>query len=121
MNWTREDILESIGLQTIPNRAANVVPAVGLFGVGILVGAGLGMLFAPKPGRELRADLARNAEDLKNRLPEQMQNLKNKLPEQVQNLLPQGNGDEAAQRTAQAQRTQQGQQRDGAPKIPPQH
>ena len=30
---------------------------LGTFGIGLLVGAGLGMLLAPKAGRELRDDL----------------------------------------------------------------
>jgi len=30
---------------------------IGVFAIGLLVGAGLGMLLAPKAGRELRDDL----------------------------------------------------------------
>jgi hypothetical protein len=34
-------------------------PAVGALGAGVLVGLSLGLLFAPRPGRELREELGR--------------------------------------------------------------
>jgi hypothetical protein len=54
-----ERALAAIGLQ--PRRSASdyILPALGLFGVGMLVGAGLGLLLAPKQGRELRGDINR--------------------------------------------------------------
>lgn len=36
-----------------------VLPAVVVFGVGLLVGVGATLVLAPKPGRELRQDVAR--------------------------------------------------------------
>lgn len=55
--YDKEDILAAVGLE--PKRGAMdvIVPAVGFFAVGILAGVGLGLLFAPKPGYELREDL----------------------------------------------------------------
>jgi hypothetical protein len=55
-----DDLLEAIGLQR-KNALDWVAPAMTALGVGILVGAGLGLLLAPKSGREIR-------EDLRNRL-----------------------------------------------------
>ena len=75
----REDILNSLGIQTIPSRGDNVLPALAVFSAGILVGAGLGLLFAPKPGRELRDDLRKNAGDLG-------ENLKHKAGDLGENL-----------------------------------
>ena len=51
--------LAAVGLQ--PRRTATdyILPAVGLFGVGLLVGAGLGLMFAPKRGSELRGDIGK--------------------------------------------------------------
>jgi hypothetical protein len=57
----RDDLLNLIGLQTRRTTADWILPMLGIFGVGVLVGAGVGLLLAPKPGRELR-------EDLRNRL-----------------------------------------------------
>jgi len=57
----KDDLLNLIGLETRRTVADWILPTLGIFGVGVLVGAGIGMLLAPKPGRELR-------EDLRNRL-----------------------------------------------------
>jgi gas vesicle protein len=112
----REDILNSIGLQSIPERSDTVLPAMAIFGAGILVGAGLGLLFAPKPGRELRDDLRRNAgdlgENLKHRAGDLGENLKHRaedlrqrLPDSVggmiqnvQNKVTGGGDDEESQK-----------------------
>jgi gas vesicle protein len=56
-NLDKDDILEMMGLQTKSSTAAVVGGTLGIFAVGLLVGAGLGMLLAPKAGRELRDDL----------------------------------------------------------------
>lgn len=58
------DILEKIGLQKVPSTTSYVLPAIGLFGVGMIVGAGLGMLFAPRSGHDLREDIGSKASDL---------------------------------------------------------
>jgi hypothetical protein len=54
-----ESALSAMGLQ--PRRTATdyILPALGLFGVGLLVGVGLGLMLAPKPGVELRGDIRR--------------------------------------------------------------
>ncbi len=39
----------------------NLLPSLMLFGTGIVVGAGVALMLAPKPGRELRADIGRGA------------------------------------------------------------
>jgi gas vesicle protein len=56
-NYDKDDILEMMGLQTKTSTGAWLAGTLGTFGVGLLVGAGLGLLLAPKPGRELREDL----------------------------------------------------------------
>lgn len=55
--YDKNDILAAFGMEPKRSTAAVVLPAVGFFAVGILAGVGLGMLFAPKPGYELREDL----------------------------------------------------------------
>ncbi len=53
----RDDLLEAIGLESRRTTTDKMVPALALFGAGVLVGVGLGLMLAPKPGRELRDDL----------------------------------------------------------------
>ena len=53
----KDDILRLFNVEERRTTIDHVLPAVGLFSVGLLVGAGLGLMLAPKPGRELRRDL----------------------------------------------------------------
>jgi hypothetical protein len=66
-NMDKDDILEMMGLQSKQTTTAWLAGALGTFGVGLLVGAGIALLLAPKPGRELREDIRgrfrRNGED----------------------------------------------------------
>lgn len=56
-NLDKEDLLGMMGLETKPSTAGYLAGTLGTFGVGLLVGAGIALLLAPKPGRELREDL----------------------------------------------------------------
>lgn len=56
-NYDKDDLLDLIGLQTRQTPADWILPTIGAFSVGVLVGAGIGLMLAPKPGRELREDL----------------------------------------------------------------
>ncbi|MBL8922452.1 MAG: YtxH domain-containing protein [Myxococcaceae bacterium] len=53
----KDDVLGLIGLEERRTASDKLVPALALFGAGVLVGVGLGLMLAPKPGRELRADV----------------------------------------------------------------
>lgn len=53
----KDDLLNLLGLETKKGPTDWLLPALGAFSVGMLVGAGLGLLMAPKPGTELRNDL----------------------------------------------------------------
>ena len=53
----KEDILGALGLQTRSSTTSWVFGTLGLFGLGIVVGAGVALMLAPKPGSELRRDL----------------------------------------------------------------
>lgn len=56
-DFDRDDLLDMVGLESRRSTAEKMVPALALFGAGVLVGVGLGLMLAPKPGRELREDL----------------------------------------------------------------
>lgn len=53
----KDDMLNLIGLETRRGPADWVLPALGAFSVGLLAGAAIGLMLAPKPGNELRNDL----------------------------------------------------------------
>jgi hypothetical protein len=55
---SKEDIAAALGRQARGNGDGDMFAALGIFGAGMLIGAGLALLFAPKPGPELRQDLA---------------------------------------------------------------
>jgi hypothetical protein len=50
----KEGVLGLLGLSSERSTAAFLTETLGIFGVGLLVGAGVALLLAPKPGRELR-------------------------------------------------------------------
>lgn len=52
----REALLRRMGLEE-RTPAGDFFTGLGLFSIGVLVGAGLGLMFAPKKGDEIRAAL----------------------------------------------------------------
>lgn len=61
---TLDDVLEAFGVRRAASTSSYALPALGFFGVGMLVGVGLGMIFAPKSGHELRDDIKHRASDI---------------------------------------------------------
>jgi hypothetical protein len=53
----KDDVLGLLGLETKHSGASRVLGTLGTFGIGLLVGAGVALLLAPKTGSELREDL----------------------------------------------------------------
>ena len=56
-NLDRDEILRLLGLEKKSSPGAGLAAALGTFGVGLLVGAGVALILAPKPGRELRQEI----------------------------------------------------------------
>jgi len=54
---SKDDILSALGLSATRTAAERWVGAAGIFGVGLLIGAGVALLWAPKSGQGLRQDL----------------------------------------------------------------
>jgi len=56
-NLDKDEILNMLGLETKSSTASWVAGTLGTFGLGLLVGAGIALMLAPKPGRELRGEI----------------------------------------------------------------
>jgi hypothetical protein len=56
-NLDKDELLGLLGLERKSSPGAGLAAALGTFGVGLLVGAGIALILAPKPGRELRQEL----------------------------------------------------------------
>ncbi len=56
-NLDKDELLNMLGLETKPSTMRWLSGALGTFGMGMLVGAGIALMLAPKPGRELRGDI----------------------------------------------------------------
>ena len=53
----KDDFLGLLGLQSKRSFTGELLGSLGTFGIGLLVGAGVALLLAPKPGHELRQDI----------------------------------------------------------------
>lgn len=63
--FSKDQILDSLGLQEKRTNTDYLVPALGIFGAGLAVGAVLGLLFAPKSGRDIRTDIRHRFDDMR--------------------------------------------------------
>ena len=66
-NLSRDQVAHQLGLDRTYAGTDLVLPVLGIFGAGLLVGVGLGLMLAPKSGQELRGDIRHRATDLQNR------------------------------------------------------
>ena len=68
----KEDILGALGLQTKSTTTSWVLGTLGLFGLGMVIGAGVALMLAPKPGNELRRDLEDRIKSVRERVTERV-------------------------------------------------
>lgn len=66
----RNEFLGSLGLQLKPTWSDYLVPALAVFGAGVVIGASVGLLYAPRSGRETRDDLSRRLQNVPQTLAE---------------------------------------------------
>ena len=89
-NMDKDDLLNVFGLETRRTPVDYLVPALALFGVGVLVGTGVGLLVAPRPGKELRQDIAhrlQQAPDAIARLPQRASDAMHRAGEQISDKM----------------------------------
>jgi hypothetical protein len=53
----KDDVLEALGLEERTSPWASAFGTLGIFALGCLLGAGIGLAFAPKSGEEFRSEL----------------------------------------------------------------
>jgi len=53
----KDDVLEALGLEERSSSWSTALGTIGIFALGCLVGAGIGLAFAPKSGEEFRSEL----------------------------------------------------------------
>ena len=56
-NMDKDDVLGMLGLEARRSQSNRLLTTLGTFGIGLLVGAGVALLLAPKAGNVLRQDL----------------------------------------------------------------
>ncbi len=62
---SKDELARAVGLQSRSGFSDDMLLPLTMFGAGILVGAAVALLFAPKAGRELREDLGTRASELR--------------------------------------------------------
>jgi hypothetical protein len=54
---SKDDIASAMGVEARPSPTVDMLTAFGIFGTGLILGAGLTLLFAPKAAHEIRHDI----------------------------------------------------------------
>ena len=65
---SKDDLVKAVGLQARSSGTGELLAALGIFGTGVVLGAGLALLLAPKSGRETRHDIAERVGELSEHL-----------------------------------------------------
>ena len=63
---SKDDILSALGLAAKPSATERLLGTMGVFGLGLLIGAGAALLLAPKSGQGLREDLGERLRRVRN-------------------------------------------------------
>ncbi len=61
---TRADVLSALNLQERSSATDYVLPAMGILGVGLVVGAALGLILAPRSGKATRRELGKKVDKM---------------------------------------------------------
>lgn len=81
VDLSSDRLLRMIGLQTRRSVASTLLPTMGMFGIGLLTGAGLGLLFAPRKGSEMRRELGTKISDASHRVADTVTDARHRVTE----------------------------------------
>ena len=62
-NIDKDYLLNLVGLETKSTFGAMILPTLGIFSLGVIVGAAAGLVFAPAPGTDTREQLRNRLND----------------------------------------------------------
>lgn len=102
-----DDIMRALGghLRQQHSTGSDAFSSLALFGAGLLVGAGLALLFAPREGRHLREELGERASHLRERVTSAAHQVKGQAQEALQHY---GESDETRRTYGESQYGQSG-------------
>ena len=75
------DVLGLIGLARRRSAVDKVLPAVGWFGLGTVLGAGAALMLAPSSGKQLRARVSHQLDEAKHRVQREVHSLSDSISE----------------------------------------
>lgn len=73
---TQDEILSALGLERRSGAFARIAGSIGLLAAGVAVGAGVAMLFAPRPGAETREQIGRRLSETGSRVKEALREVR---------------------------------------------
>jgi hypothetical protein len=76
-SYDADDILHLIGLTQRRSFLGSLLPALGLLTAGAVIGAGIGLAFAPSSGQRFRQDVTGRLDNLRERVKTNAEHYKN--------------------------------------------
>lgn len=89
----QDDILERLGLERRRGGIERVITAFGIFGAGLIVGAGVGMLASPMPPAQMRKKIVEGAKSVKKELTELVGAAEEQVQKSTQRIEARTNND----------------------------
>ena len=87
-DFDRERVMDLVGLERRRTTAERAVPIIAFFGVGILVGVGIGLMTAPRSGSQLRRELKGKFQEAVPRATEAIESAVEQAKQTVKNPRP---------------------------------
>jgi hypothetical protein len=69
---SKEDIASAVGLEERSSPSGDILTGFAIFGTGMILGAGLALLLAPKTGHEVRESIAEKVGEIGERFRSQV-------------------------------------------------